>query len=135
MSETAFQVMVRKALDSEYHPYGVVWLNDTGYGASHHAPFPNAGGGDLIGCIMGLWIEVENKAKVGRWRAHQQLRRMLVNQCGGAYLVCKEVGLTFDGDFDAGITRLCERIDAHALEWLHPKKYAEFSILRQAKRK
>jgi len=133
MSESAFDVMVRQALDAAYHPYGVFWNNKTGYGEAHHDPFPGRGGGDLIGCVMGLWIEVENKAKTGKLRELQKVRRELLTKCGGLYVVCKELGFNFAGEFDEGFSRLRQRIDDYILFKFGPNVFYDFKEKRELK--
>jgi len=117
MSESEFDARVRLALHEAYHPCGTFWNNKTGWSnnglVQNHDPFPGRGGGDLIGCVMGLWIEVENKAKTGKLRELQKVHRELVTKCGGLYVECRELGFNFAGDFDQGFERVLIRIDIY----------------------
>lgn len=112
MRESQFDAQQRLNLHDRYFPHGVWWNNKTGYAENYHAPFGGKGGGDLIGCLLGLWIEFENKARKGTLRKEQIIRRELVTKCGGLYIVCKEVGFVL-GDFDAGFVRACVAIESH----------------------
>ena len=140
MSESVFEVQVRLALNDSYHPFGVFWNNKTGYSdgemVKNHDPFPGRGAGDLIGCVFGLWIEVENKEQKGKWRELQKVRNTLVTNCGGLYIVCREIGFNCAGDFDAGFVKLRLAIDkrvrvyrgdfaAEMLETMRIKKAAQ----------
>jgi hypothetical protein len=142
MSESAFEVQVRLALNAAYHPYGVFWNNKTGWSngvmVKNHDPFPARGAGDLIGCVMGLWIEVENKARNGHWRKLQKVRRDLVVQCGALYVVCHELGYTSCNavlcqEMDMAIIRTCFAIEDHVLVKLGPEMLDKLLDMRAAK--
>jgi hypothetical protein len=131
MSESAFDARVRLALHEAYHPFGGFHNNKTGWGESHHDPFGGPGAGDLIGCIMGAWVEVENKTRAGKLRELQKFRRNLITkQWHGLYVVCRELGFNFTTDFDHGIMLVHVAIQNHLRTHLHPNLYTEFLQLR-----
>jgi len=137
MSESEFDARVRLALHEAYHPFGTFWNNKTGWSnnglVQNHDPFPGRGGGDLIGCVMGLWIEVENKAKTGKLRELQKVRCELVTKCGGLYVVCKELGFSSTGEFDVGFARIRQRIDDWILFKFGPNVFYDFKEKRELK--
>ena len=137
MSESAFEVQVRLALHDAYYPYGGFWNNKTGWSSEgmtrNHDPFGGRGAGDLIGCVFGLWIEVENKARLGKWRNLQITRRDLVTKFGGLYVFCKEVGLVNVEDLDRGLVFLRNRIDDYLMRRIHVDLWRELLDMRAAK--
>ena len=137
MSESAFEVQVRLALHEAYYPYGGFWNNKTGWSSEgltrNHDPFGGRGAGDLIGCVLGLWIEVENKARAGKLRELQTTRRDLVTKFGGLYVVCKEVGLTSAIDFDDGFRQVRLTIDGYIMLKVGGEALNELWTMRAAK--
>ena len=91
MSESQFSREVRQALHERYYPRGIWWLNSTGYGASHHDPFPTRGAGDLLGAIHGLWCEIELKTATGKLREAQLARQTLCKRLGLIYIVTRAI--------------------------------------------
>jgi hypothetical protein len=116
MLEQEFEPKLRRALHEHYWPIGVWENNKTGYHGAHHRQFGGPGAGDLVGRLDGLYIEIETKQIHGRLSAEQLIRRENITRTGCLYVVCQEVGLSMDGEFDDGFTALCRVIDAHHLK-------------------
>jgi hypothetical protein len=88
--EYSFQKKLWKELNERYHAHGVFWQNTTFSHGNWHDPFPTPGAGDLIGCLVGCWVEIELKTLTGRWSDLQRIRKGLVERCGGLYVVVRE---------------------------------------------
>jgi hypothetical protein len=133
MSESDFDLQVRKALHDAYHPIGGVFFNNkTGYKGHTHRPFGGPGAGDLIGFVYGLWIEVENKARDGRLEADQRVRRALVTNGGCLYVVCHELGwIVPRSGYDAAIVGMLDSIDSYVMERVGKRKFTRMIDARK----
>jgi hypothetical protein len=51
--------------------------------------FSHPGVGDLVGCVQGLYIEVEVKTIKGRLRPTQKVHQRIITEHGGAYFIAR----------------------------------------------
>ena len=54
------------------------------------------GSGDLVGCVGGLWVEVEVKTARGRLSTKQLIHRRAIERAKGIYVVAKSPEETVD---------------------------------------
>jgi hypothetical protein len=135
VSESEFELQVRKALHDAYHPIGGVFHNNkTGYKGHTHRPFGGPGAGDLIGFVFGLWIEVENKARLGSLEGEQKVRRALLKKGGCLYVVCHELGwIDPHSIYDRAIVLMLVAIDDHVMLRMGKRKFTRMMEARAAK--
>ena len=91
--ETGIQNLILAGLSHDWHPHGVFMRVNSGMARSlkgeRRIRLAPPGTADIVGCLYGLYVEIEVKTDDGAQREAQARRQKAVEKAGGIYVLAR----------------------------------------------